>query len=212
MTGSAHWLERRTGIAATARPDERLSARTVLDEASRPSAPEPTDDMTFTPIGLAAGRHLLDVHDHYRTEMAQVRRALEQVRQGTRAIGDARATLNAMTIRANNWALGGMCQLQCRSLTEHHTVESSSIFPYLRRRQRDLGPILDRLDEEHLVIHGLLEDIDMALVRLAQEPADYIPIEAAIDLLSDTISSHFAYEEQELIAPLASHGFYPGQV
>jgi Hemerythrin HHE cation binding domain len=207
-----HWLERRTGIAATPRPVERLSSRTVLDEASRPTAPEPGADTSFSPRGLAVGSHLVDVHDHYRTEMAQIREALEQVRGGTRTIGDARAAINAMTIRVNNWALGGMCQLQCRSLTEHHGLESSSIFPYLRETQPSLGPVIDRLDEEHLVIHDLLEAIDAALVHLAQSPLDYEPITEAVDLLSDTIASHFAYEEQELIAPLASHGFYPGQV
>ena len=38
------------------------------------------------------------------------------------------------------------------------------------------------------------------------------PVTEAIDLLTDTLLSHFAYEESELAGPLARHGFYPGQV
>lgn len=206
------WLARRTGIEPTPPPDRRYAARTVLDEASRPSAPEPDPSVTFDPGGRAAGRHLRDVHDHYRQEMEQVRDLLRQVREGTAAIGDARGALQTMTVRANDWTLGGYCQAQCVSLTQHHGMETEGIFPHLRRRQPDLAEVLDRLDQEHLAIHDVLEGVDRALVHLAAHPTDYGPITEAVDLLTDTIGSHFAYEERELIGPLARHGFLPGQV
>jgi hypothetical protein len=38
------------------------------------------------------------------------------------------------------------------------------------------------------------------------------PITEVVDLLTDTMHSRFAYEERELIAPLAQYGFYPGQL
>jgi hypothetical protein len=59
---------------------------------------------------------------------------------------------------------------------------------------------------------GLREDIDAALIHLVQHPADLGPVTEAIDLLTDTLLSHFAYEESELAGPLARHGCYPGQV
>jgi hypothetical protein len=34
----------------------------------------------------------------------------------------------------------------------------------------------------------------------------------ALDLLSDTLLSHLAYEERELVEPLARLGFYPDQL
>ncbi|MDX6321429.1 MAG: hypothetical protein QOF52_1287, partial [Propionibacteriaceae bacterium] len=34
----------------------------------------------------------------------------------------------------------------------------------------------------------------------------------AIDLLTDTLLSHLAYEEDQLVEPLARLGFYPNQV
>lgn len=58
----------------------------------------------------------------------------------------------------------------------------------------------------------LLESVDTALVHLARHPTDYGPITEAVDLLTDTLLSHFAYEERELVGPLARFGFYPGQV
>ncbi len=55
----------------------------------------------------------------------------------------------------------------------------------------------------------MLEEIDAALIHLAQNPTELGPISDAVDLLTDTMLSHFAYEERELVAPLAQHGFYP---
>ena len=69
--------------------------------------------------------------------------------------------------------------------------------------------MLDRLHEEHEVIADLLERVDAALISLvAHEPDGMRNVHAAIDLLTDALLSHFAYEERELIEPLARHGFY----
>ena len=120
MSGS--WLTRRTGLVTTAPPATRLSTRSVLDEDTRPSAPEPGADVTFSRRGLSAGQHLIDVHDHYRAELEQVRDLLARVAKGITAVGQARDELNRLTIRANDWTLGGACQMQCVALTEHHSM------------------------------------------------------------------------------------------
>jgi hypothetical protein len=197
---------------ATAAPATRLSPRSVLDEDTRPSAPEPDTDVTFSRRGLAAGQHLLDVHNHYRAELEQVRDLLARVAKGITAAGQARGELNRLTIRANDWTLGGACQMQCVALTEHHGTEDAAIFPHLRQSQHNLRDVLDRLDTEHHAIHDVLEEIDAALIHLVQHPADLGPVTEAIDLLTDTLLSHFAYEERELVGPLARHGFFGGQI
>jgi hypothetical protein len=184
----------------------------VLDEDARPSAPEPDEDVAFSQRGLAVGQHLIDVHDHYRAELEQVRDLLARVAKGITAAGQARGELNRLTIRANDWALGGACQMQCVALTEHHGTEDAAIFPHLRHSQHNLRDVLDRLDTEHHAIHDVLEEIDAALIHLVQHPADLGPVTEAIDLLTDTLLSHFAYEERELVGPLARHGFFAGQV
>jgi hypothetical protein len=152
------------------------------------------------------------VHDHYRGELRELRGLLDRVTRGVITAGQARGELNRFALRANNWALGGVCQRQCVSFAEHHTAEDGSIFPHLRSRQHSLQDVLERLDLEHRVIGEVLEEIDTALVHLARKPTEIGPITEVVDLLTDTMLSHFAYEERELIAPLAQHGFYPGQV
>jgi hypothetical protein len=209
---SAHWLTRRTGLEPAAAPRDRLSPRSVLEEGTRPSAPEPGPEVTFSRRGLAAGQHLIDVHDHYRAELAQVRDLLAQVTKGITAAGEARGELNRLAIRANDWALGGACQMQCAALAQHHTMEDEAIYPHLRRSQDSLAAVLGRLAHEHHAIGELFEEIDTALVHLARHPDDIAPVSDAIDLLTDALLSHFAYEERELVGPLARYGFYPSQV
>jgi hypothetical protein len=152
------------------------------------------------------------VHDHYRGELQELRGLLGRVAHGAITAGQARSELNRFALRANNWTVGGLCQRQCVALLEHHLAEDGSIFPHLRRRQPSLQPVLNRLAAEHNVIGEVLEDIDAALIHLAQNPTELGPISDVVDLLTDTMLSHFAYEERELVASVTQHGFYPGQV
>jgi hemerythrin-like domain-containing protein len=71
---------------------------------------------------------------------------------------------------------------------------------------------IQRLTNEHLVIHGAIQLVDAALVREINDPADRDGIQAAIDFLTDALLSHLSYEEHEIVEPLARLGFYPGQV
>jgi Hemerythrin HHE cation binding domain len=86
------------------------------------------------------------------------------------------------------------------------------VFPHLRAREPGLGPVLDRLASEHEIIHTVLEDVDAELVALLRNPGDFSRLDQAADLLSDLLLSHLAYEEAQLVEPLARHGFYSGQV
>ena len=72
--------------------------------------------------------------------------------------------------------------------------------------------MIDRLTDEHHVIHDAIEAVDRALVAHLAHPDDFEPLQAAIDLLTDTLLSHLSYEERELVEPLARLGFYPGQL
>ncbi|WFE40490.1 LLM class flavin-dependent oxidoreductase [Micromonospora sp. WMMD998] len=203
-----------TALAVTPTPDPgvRLSARRLWDEADRPSAPPAPAGHVYPARGQAAGQHLVDVHDHLRQELAQVRDLLEQVKRGTVSPGGARAALNEMTMRQNNWTLGAYCAAYCTVVTQHHGLEDASIFPHLRRSDAGLAPVLDRLEEEHVVIHGVVESVDRALVELIRSPGDFTALQDAVDLLTDTLLSHLSYEEHQIVEPLARHGFFPGQL
>jgi hemerythrin-like domain-containing protein len=115
-----------------------------------------------------------------------------------------------MSLRQNNWTLGAYCQSYCGFVNGHHTLEDASVFPHLRRAEPGAAPVLDRLSEEHVVIHHLLDDVDRVLVGLVQDAdADALDaVETSLQTLGDRLLSHLAYEERELRGPLARHGFY----
>ncbi len=196
-------------VRPTADDGRRLSEERAWDEDTRPSGPPPEPGERYSPQQQAAGRHLIDVHDHLRAELEQLRDIVGQVARGAADPELARSYIAQMTIRQNNWTLGTFCETYCRVVTQHHTLEDRSVFPHLRRSEPALRAVLDRLHEEHEVIADLLERVDAALISLvAHEPDGMRNVHAAIDLLTDALLSHFAYEERELIEPLARHGFY----
>ena len=130
------------------------------------------------------------------------------------SVGAARSVINTMTMRQNNWTLGAYCESYCRIVTGHHTLEDRSVFPHLRRAQPEPRPVIDRLEQEHHVIADVLEQVDEALVGIvggdgygAAGPEALDELQRTVDLLTDTLLSHLAYEERELVHPLARHGF-----
>ena len=179
------------------------------DETTRPTLAEPAGT-TYPPAQEAVVQHLVDIHDHLRSELMRIDAVLDEVRRGVLTAGAARSEVHAMSLRQNNWTLGAYCQSYCGFVNGHHSLEDASVFPHLRRAEPEAGPVLDRLADEHVTIHHHLDDVDRVLVALvadADEPA-LDAVERALQTLSDRLLSHLAYEEQELRGPLARHGFY----
>jgi alkanesulfonate monooxygenase SsuD/methylene tetrahydromethanopterin reductase-like flavin-dependent oxidoreductase (luciferase family) len=201
-----------SGLRATPAPGKHLTDRVFWDETTRPRAPEPPAGQGYTDQSRAVGNHLVDVHDHLRGELARVRDLVEQVERGALSAAAARSAINEMSMRQNDWTLGAYCASYCRVVTTHHTLEDESIFPHLRRAEPALAPVVDRLEDEHVVIAEVLEGVDRALVAHIAEPADFTGLHRAVDELTDALLSHLAYEEQQIVEPLARHGFFPGQV
>jgi hypothetical protein len=196
-------------FALTPTPDDgtRLVEPMPWDESDRPTGPAPDPRRSYTAHDLAAGQHLIDIHDGLRAELRQVRDLMAQVLRGATSPGVARSQLNQMTMRQNAWTLGTYCQSYCRFVAGHHGLEDRSVFPHLRRGDRRLEPVIDRLEEEHRVIHDVLEDVDAALVDLVRDDGDGgAALQRAVDVLTDTLLSHLAYEERELVEPIARLG------
>ncbi len=199
-------------FAVVPTPDDgtRRSATRVWDEADRPTGPARDPARAYTPRQQAEGQHLIDVHDHLRGELDQVYDLIDQVAAGTLDAGTARSHINEMTVRQNNWTLGTYCESYCRVVTVHHTIEDQSMFPYLRRRDPRLAPVIDRLQAEHRVIHDVLDGVDRALVAFVAAGGGagaLAGLREAADLLSDSLRSHLSYEERELVEPIARLGF-----
>jgi alkanesulfonate monooxygenase SsuD/methylene tetrahydromethanopterin reductase-like flavin-dependent oxidoreductase (luciferase family) len=170
------------------------------DESTRPHVP----DQEHPSYG--DGTLLVEVHDHLRSELAQVRDLIRQVREGALDVGAARSAINQMTMRQNAWSVGAYCESYCRVVTIHHTLEDRRVFPDLRAAEPVLGPVLDRLSSEHEVIHGLLEAVDASLVAMITDSAAMGELSRAVDLLAERLTSHLTYEESQLVGPLNRHG------
>lgn len=204
-----------SGLTVRATPDDgsRLTDAVPWDEENRPTHTDQSG-RSYSEQDNAAPQHLVDIHNGLRSELSQLRDILSQVERGHATVGQARNVINTMTMRQNNWTLGGYCQAYCRILTGHHTLEDSSVFPHLRAAETGLGPVIDQLESEHTHIHGLVDALDRALVGLVGTDGTGTPgreaiaeVQTALDVLTDALLSHLAYEERELIGPLARHGF-----
>jgi hypothetical protein len=202
----------RTGVTPTPAETTHLSDRAPWDESRRPRRDRLGLTGSYSDAGRRASKDLLDVHNMLRHELSELRDVLRQVRDGAMHAADARGALNEMALRQNDWTLGTICSRYCGVVAAHHSGEDSVLFPNLARRHPQLDAVIDRLTDEHLVIHEAIEQVDHALVQHMTRPEGHDAIQDAIDFLTDALLSHLAYEEHELLEPLARLGFYPGQV
>ena len=204
---TARQLRERLGVGPTPDDGVRLSAETVWDESSRPLAPPPDPAARYTESDRSYARDLVGVHNHLRSELAQLRDMISQVAAGSLDVATARSEINKLTMRQNQWTVGAYCESYCRLVGLHHTIESTQLFPGLSRLDGRLAPVTERLNAEHEVIAGLLARVDAALVALVTDPVRGMPaLEAAVDLLTDALLSHLSYEEHQLLEPLARFG------
>ena len=193
-------------VVPTPDDGERLTSHDLWDERTRPHGPGPDPARGYTPHELATAQHLIDVHDHLRAELSQIRDLVGQVADGAVDPAEVRNRINEMTIRQNNWTVGAYCAQYCRLVTTHHTIEDRSMFPALRQGDPRLSDVIARLEEEHHVIHGTLEGVDRALVGFVDEGGHGPELIQAVDVLTDTLLSHLSYEERQLVEPIARLG------
>jgi len=86
----------RLGVTPTPDNGTRLAAAVAWDESTRPHRPPAGPDVTYSDRGRLVGQQLVNVHDLLRTELAELRGMLAQVRDGALNATDARSELNEM--------------------------------------------------------------------------------------------------------------------
>ncbi|MFF0587565.1 LLM class flavin-dependent oxidoreductase [Streptomyces sp. NPDC003781] len=196
-------------VRPTPPPDAWRSAERLWDESTRPVGPPADPERRYPRREQEPARNLVAAHNQLRADLDRLREVVREVLADALAPGGARAEIQRLSLRQNSWTLGAYCASYCRITTLHHTREDEDLFPYLRRSDPRLGEVLDRLTEEHHVIQVLIERIDRELVAFVREEGGEQArgaLQAAIDLLTDALLSHLAYEERELIEPMARLG------
>ena len=171
-------------------------------DADRPRAPR-VPDAPQTAVGRHGQQALVMIHDHLRAELEQVVRAVSAAVTDARRAADARALIADLSMGVNYRALGSFCGRYCSVVAMHHRIEDAALFVDLGEADPALQPVLDRLSQEHHVVHDALVALDRALVAMLTEEAAALPrVAAALEELRAGLLSHLAYEEEELLPAL----------
>jgi hypothetical protein len=153
-------------------------------------------------------RELLWVHAMIRRDLATVQRLAARVQEGAPA-EEVRAAIRDLQSEGPLWKLRVNCLYYCRFVHHHHTLEDTALFPILRRREPALGPIVDRLEADHLQISVYLDAVETAAngMETDEEPIHRERLAATLGELAEHLLAHLAFEE-ESIGPALSrwHG------
>lgn len=91
----------------------------------------------------------------------------------------------------------------------HHSKEDSLLFPLVRRRAPDLGPVLDRLSRDHERGEAALRNLEHTLLAFeVMGESRRVDFEKALETYSRNYLEHMALEEQEIL-PAAQQHFSP---
>ncbi len=182
----------------------RRAPITLLDDSTRPRAPKIEG---ATPAQRRLGKRLAMIHDHHLEQIDQVRWVMEQVETGEQSAEKLVDAIFSLQMTANYRPFGNLCGRECQMLTLHHTIEDRHMFPALRQGSDGLKKVVDRLSQEHLIIHRLLEALEDNARKTVTQPGreTFLELKAAFLALERFVRSHFGYEQEELEEAL---GFY----
>ncbi len=169
-----------------------------LNEQARPLAPAIPG---ATDAQRKRGRTLAMFHAMHLRDMAQVRALVDRIEVDAAAAGVLSETIARLEMTENLRGFGALCGRQCNHLLYHHGAEEQQIFPLLEARaDAGLRAVIDKLRQEHNVIHNLLEALGAQAdaVMAAPGPDSYAALKDTFDKLETAIKSHFSYEETEL--------------
>ena len=178
---------------------------TLLDDSTRPKAPK-IDGVT--PAQRRLGKRLALIHAHHLDQIDQVRWVMEQVEAGEQSAVALVDAIFSMQMTNNYRLFGNLCGRECQMLTLHHTIEDHHMFPALRHGSDGLRKVVDRLSQEHLIIHQLLEALEDNARKTVTQPGrgTFVELKAAFLALERFVRSHFGYEQEELEEALGYHG------
>jgi hypothetical protein len=149
-------------------------------------------------------RELLYIHSLLRRDLERVSRLAAAASDGL-AAATILDEVRSLETSSPLWRLRNGCWRYCRFVHAHHTIEDAALFPMVRRREPGLSRVVDRLEEDHLVVHHITERIAAVAARAAESdtPDSRAELVEALRDLEHHLLSHLAFEEASL-GPLLS--------
>jgi len=143
------------------------------------------------------------VHDHLRRDLESVTRTAEHVRDGL-PVDETATRIRSWATTSPIWALRMNCLSYCRVVHLHHTLESAHLFPALRGSSPELGPVLERLEDEHGTVAREINQVEAAVEALGGDdgPVERERVVAALRALAADLLAHLDYEEEHLVPVL----------
>ena len=135
---------------------------------------------TVPPRLMALSEQLMEVHQALRERLASLR-------------SDATAIPDDLLSH---------CLSFCTAIHTHHTGEDRQLFPALRDAAPELAPVIDKLEEDHVLVAGILGRL-RDLLTARPEPA---ALQRELDGLTAILESHFSFEERRIAAALDTLG------
>ena len=155
-------------------------------------------------------RELLYIHSHLRRDLQTVRRLAEQARDGL-SPETILAEIRNLETNSPLWQLKFGCMHYCRFVHAHHTIEDAALFPMVRKHDRSLSSVVDKLEEDHLVVHHITERIAEIAAEVASDASGvsrFRLVQALADL-ENHLLGHLDFEEQSLGPLLSSWDQWP---
>jgi hypothetical protein len=164
-----------------------------------------------TELGRALFDELLWVHSVLRRDLATVERLAGEVADGMSG-DDLERELETLKTAGPLWQLKVNCLRYCRFVHSHHRAEDVMLFPVLRRADAEIGPVVDRLEADHLRVSDLLDVIEAAAAQLTEDEREDVRgrVVAGLRDLHTHLLEHLDYEELNAGPALRRLHDFPG--
>ena len=136
------------------------------------------------------------MHGVIRRDLNTVQRLAEAVLAGLDP-DDLQRELNRLETTGPLWQLKVNCLRWCSFVHEHHDFEDTAWLPALRDADPSMGPVVERIDEEHRRISDQLDEVDAAAHALTERDGgdSRQRMVDALNALAEDLLEHLAYEE-----------------
>jgi hypothetical protein len=155
------------------------------------------DESTENPQGEALVEELRWVHGIIRSNLQTVAAIIAQVNAGA-AAERIQTQVKVLASTSALWTLRVNCFRYCQLVHGHHRLEDIALFPRLRRFHPALGPVIDKLEADHVIISNYLDRVEAATERLVEDESARIILAAALNEMAEHLLTHLDFEEAHI--------------